>query len=79
LVTLDELVVHGWDLARSTGQQFAIDDHLVAACTEFASMTAGDRKPDSGPFGPVVDVPEDATALDRLLGLTGRDPAWAPA
>jgi hypothetical protein len=23
-------------------------------------------------------VPEDAPLLDRVIGLTGRDPAWSP-
>jgi len=29
-------------------------------------------------FGPVVEVPDDAPLLDRVIGLTGRDPAWSP-
>jgi len=29
-----------------------------------------------GLFGPVVEVPEDAPLLDRVIGLSGRDPAW---
>ena len=29
-------------------------------------------------FGPAVEIAPDAAALDRLLGLTGRDPRWRP-
>jgi hypothetical protein len=32
-----------------------------------------------GLFGAPVAVPESAPLLDRLIGLTGRDPAWKPA
>jgi hypothetical protein len=27
-------------------------------------------------FGPVVDARTEASSLDRLLALTGRDPGW---
>jgi hypothetical protein len=29
-------------------------------------------------YGPVVPVPDDAPTVHRLLGQTGRDPAWRP-
>jgi hypothetical protein len=32
----------------------------------------------AGLFGPPVAVADDAPELDRLIGLTGRDPAWSP-
>ncbi|HYF72901.1 MAG TPA: TIGR03086 family metal-binding protein [Nocardioides sp.] len=80
LVALDEVVVHGWDLARATGQGFAPGDDAVLACVEFVeSFEVPDDVPDDGGlFGPPVPVAPDAPALDRLAGATGRDPAWTP-
>ena len=79
LVALDEVVVHGWDLARATGQPYDPDESAVLACLSFAqSFEAPDSVPDGGPFGPPVAVPRDAPALDRLAGATGRDPGWRP-
>lgn len=86
-VALDEVVVHGWDLARATGQEYDADPAAVAACLEFATsfeQPAGDADEtgdagDAGLFGPPVPVPDDASVLDRLVGATGRHPRWAPA
>jgi uncharacterized protein (TIGR03086 family) len=74
LVALDELVVHGWDLAVATGQPYSPSVEEVDAAMSF--VTAFDAPRDGGLFGAIVPVPDDAPALERLLGLTGRDPAW---
>ncbi len=78
LVALDEVVVHGWDLARSTGQSFEADDAAAAACLAFAESFEAPADDDDGPFGPPVPVRADADVLDRLIGATGRDPSWTP-
>jgi uncharacterized protein (TIGR03086 family) len=78
LVALDEVVVHGWDLARSTGQRFEADDASAAACLGFAQSFEAPAGDDDGPFGPPVRVAEDADVVDRLIGATGRDPSWTP-
>jgi uncharacterized protein (TIGR03086 family) len=75
-VVTDELVVHGWDLARATGQPYEPDPALVRAALGFAEQFAD---LDGGPFGPSVPVPADATPFDRLLGAAGRDPDWSPS
>lgn len=67
-VAVDELVVHGWDLAVSTGQRITPRDVDLDACL----VVLGD----GGIFGPVVPVAADAPKFDRVLGLSGRDPHW---
>ena len=76
VVALDEVVVHGWDLAAATGQRYPADPAAVAACRAFVDTFDAPR--DGGLFGPEVPVPADASALDRLIGATGRDPRWTP-
>jgi uncharacterized protein (TIGR03086 family) len=80
VVALDELVLHGWDLARATDQPFSVDPASTAAVLAF---TAASAQPDQaagrdGLFGPVVAVPDDAPPFERALGYAGRDPAWTP-
>jgi uncharacterized protein (TIGR03086 family) len=78
VIALDELVVHGWDIARASGQPYECEPELIAAATEFVKPLAEEGFPREGLFGPQVPVPADAPPLDRLIGLTGRDPAWSP-
>ncbi len=77
IVALDEVIVHGWDIAVASGQSFSSEARLVEAALQFVQSTVA-QNPDGSPglFGPPVPVPEDAPVLDRLIGLTGRDPAW---
>jgi uncharacterized protein (TIGR03086 family) len=80
LVALDEIVVHGWDVARATGQPYDCDTPSLEAVNAFVSQFSepGQEEARAGLFGPVVEVPDDAPLLDRVIGLTGRDPAWSP-
>ncbi|MEU6475872.1 TIGR03086 family metal-binding protein [Streptomyces sp. NPDC047017] len=76
-VVADELVVHGWDLARATGQEYAPDPAALRAAHGFLRAAAdSDPTRGHGVFGPLVPVPDDAPLLDRALGLSGRDPGW---
>ena len=80
VVALDELVLHGWDLARATGQPFACDPASTAAVLAFTTESAQPENAANrgGVFGPAVNVPADAPAFDRALGFAGRDPGWTP-
>jgi uncharacterized protein (TIGR03086 family) len=78
LVALDELVVHGWDVARASGQAYDCDPQLLEVVHGFVAQFSGPGQEAAreGLFGPVVEVPDDAPLLDRVIGLAGRDPAW---
>ncbi|MFF8828178.1 TIGR03086 family metal-binding protein [Streptomyces sp. NPDC015131] len=78
LVALNEVLIHGWDLARATGQEYAPDEASLEASYAMLAPTADDPE-QRGPFGPPVPVPEGAPLLDRVIGLSGRRPDWAPA
>jgi uncharacterized protein (TIGR03086 family) len=76
-VALNELTVHGWDLARATGQPYAPDQVALESSLAMLAPLA-DAGPGESPFGPAVPVAEDAPLLDRVIALSGRNPAWAP-
>jgi uncharacterized protein (TIGR03086 family) len=80
LTAADELVVHGWDVARATGQPYACEPGLLAAAESFLAQFASPDAPvgPDVPFGPSRPVPADAPELDRVVALAGRDPGWSP-
>jgi uncharacterized protein (TIGR03086 family) len=80
LAALDELVVHGWDLARATRQPYTCEAELLGAAEEFLGQFASPDAP-AGPevaFGPSRALPDAAPRLDRVVALAGRDPGWSP-
>jgi uncharacterized protein (TIGR03086 family) len=80
LVALDELVIHGWDIARATDQSYEVDTPSLETVHGFVAQFSapGQEAARAGLFGRVVAVPDDAPLLDRVVGLAGRDPAWSP-
>lgn len=76
-VALNELVVHGWDLARATGQEYAPDEASLEVCHALLAPAAEEPE-DGGMFGPPVPVAANAPLLDRVVALSGRRPDWTP-
>lgn len=79
IVAVNEVIVHGWDIAVATRQAFDPEPAAVEVAHGFVAASA-EQNPDGTPglFGPPVAVPADAPLFDRLIGLSGRDPAWRP-
>lgn len=67
---LDNLV-HGWDVAKATGQNPTLDSELVEACypiaVDVAQMAAG-----SGAFAASLQLPAETDLQTRLLAVLGR-------
>jgi uncharacterized protein (TIGR03086 family) len=74
-MVVDELVVHAWDFAQATGQRLDLSEELLTYAYD-AIAAGAEQGREMGVYGPEVPVPADAPTLDRILGVTGRDPAW---
>ena len=72
-----DLVFHGWDLARASGQDPELDEDYIAGA--YAGMTGmADMIRGSGQFGVQQDVPADASVVEKFFAFIGRDPRWTP-
>jgi uncharacterized protein (TIGR03086 family) len=69
---VSDVAIHSWDLARATGSDERLDDHLVEATwTIFEPQRA--TLAATGLFNDPIDLDEDAPLQLRLLAITGRD------
>ena len=73
-IAFSDQLLHGWDLAKATAQDATMPEGLPAASYEMihGRLTDEQRK---GVFKPEIAVPSDASAQDKLLAYTGRDPS----
>ncbi len=70
-----EYVAHGWDLAKATGQQVPYTDREAdAARSGLAPMLVPEYRGPGKPFGDIVEVPADASGLEKFFGFVGRNP-----
>lgn len=75
-----DYVVHGWDVARSVGAEFALPSDVVSAVLPLVFLVPDGeyRTTDGAPFGPAIAAPDGATDFDRILNHLGRSPDWTP-
>lgn len=76
-ILFGECVAHGWDLAAAVGVKPEFPDDVLRAEWERLVPTV-EMGREYGAFGPEVRVADDAPLLDRIVGLSGRDPHWTP-
>jgi len=69
-----DLVVHGWDLARATGQAATVDADLAAEALDISSDLLSPELRQTGVFGPEVPASQDDPLHERLMAFMGRRP-----
>ncbi|MFD3517639.1 TIGR03086 family metal-binding protein [Streptomyces sp. NPDC058657] len=68
-----EMLVHGWDLAKATGQpRDLVPDIAESALPVVREIVGGLPRTASGSFAPAQPAPAGASALDRLAAYLGR-------
>ena len=65
-------LVHGWDLARGTGQAWAPSDELVEAVEAFVRHAIAPELRDGDTFKDPTVIPAGAGPLERLVAFSGR-------
>jgi uncharacterized protein (TIGR03086 family) len=79
ITAANELTVHGWDVARASGQHLDLEEQALAPAREFVAMLSGpgSEQARGDAFGPAVPVPAGASLLDEVVAGNGRSPAWS--
>jgi uncharacterized protein (TIGR03086 family) len=81
-----EMALHGWDVAKATGQEYHADDAMAEALLDTVQAQAelfrkyqGFADAIEAPAGATATATATASAFDRALRLSGRDPNWQPS
>lgn len=72
-IAFSDTLLHGWDLAKATGQDTTMPEGLAAAAYEMVHGAFTDEQR-TGIFKPEVPVGSDASPQEKLLAFTGRRP-----
>lgn len=75
-IRLYDLLAHGWDIARATGQPVRLPENAAEDALRFVRGQLSDEaRP--GRFKPAEPPRDDAPAIDRLVAFLGRQPGAA--
>ena len=67
-----DVLVHGWDLAVATGQDYTLDPKLIERCRQIIEPQLEAFR-SAGALGLEVAVPAGASAQTRFIALLGRN------
>jgi uncharacterized protein (TIGR03086 family) len=70
-----EFLVHAWDYAMAVGRDVDATDSLAEYVLDLARGIITPEGRSNVGFDQAVEVPAGASAMDQLIGFTGRDPA----
>lgn len=73
-VIVADHVTHAWDLAQATSQRYEASDELATFALEAWKPVVPVEGRTGDGFKPAVPVADDASAVDKLVGYTGRTP-----
>jgi uncharacterized protein (TIGR03086 family) len=72
-ITLTEIVVHGWDIAKATGQPFDLPETTLRTCLNHVANFVPNA-PNPALWKHPLCVSSDARLIDRIVAITGRIP-----
>ncbi|MDH6144059.1 MULTISPECIES: TIGR03086 family metal-binding protein [Kitasatospora] len=73
-----ELALHGWEVARATGQEYHCSEESAEVVLAIVRENAEIYRQYQG-FAEAVTVADGAPAFEQALALSGRDPDWRAA
>jgi len=73
-INMLDAYVHGWDIARSTGQDAELDPAICEELLTFVRPVVPETPREGDNFHAIVPVAAGASPADRLIGYLGRQP-----
>ena len=74
-IMVGDQLIHTWDLAKSLGRPYTMDQDLASATLQMMQENIGpDLRGPGRPFAAAVECPGSAPLQDRLVALAGRRP-----
>ncbi len=71
-IAIMDLALHTWDLAKATGQNTNLDSGVVDFMQPILKGMVKDGPSEN--FAAIIEVPDSASAQDKFIALSGREP-----